>query len=287
MKIIMFGASGFLGTHLYNYLKKKNNVLRCGRSKNNDIILKKIVQKKLTKILQKNITDVIINLISLTDVDLCERKPKKADEVNHKIVKNIVNSIIKSKLSNKVFFLHISTDQVYSGKGPHKEKFTNPINVYAKTKLRGEKYVKKINGCVLRTNFVGKSFDYKKKNLADWIFNSLNGRKNIQVFKNVKFSPLSIKTLCKYINLVINKKISGTYNIGSKNGLSKAQFAVKFAKKLKLNTNFLEVVNYKKKILIAKRPLDMRMDSNYFKKKFNILLGNSNYEINLVSKQYK
>ena len=283
----MFGASGFLGTHLYNYLKKKNNVLRCGRSKNNDIILKKIVQKKLTKILQKNITDVIINLISLTDVDLCERKPKKADEVNHKIVKNIVNSIIKSKLSNKVFFLHISTDQVYSGKGPHKEKFTNPINVYAKTKLRGEKYVKKINGCVLRTNFVGKSFDYKKKNLADWIFNSLNGRKNIQVFKNVKFSPLSIKTLCKYINLVINKKISGTYNIGSKNGLSKAQFAVKFAKKLKLNTNFLEVVNYKKKILIAKRPLDMRMDSNYFKKKFNILLGNSNYEINLVSKQYK
>ncbi len=127
----------------------------------------------------------------------------------------------------------------------------------------------------------------KKKNLADWIFNSLNGRKNIQVFKNVKFSPLSIKTLCKYINLVINKKISGTYNIGSKNGLSKAQFAVKFAKKLKLNTNFLEVVNYKKKILIAKRPLDMRMDSNYFKKKFNILLGNSNYEINLVSKQYK
>ena len=287
MKIIMFGASGFLGTHLYNYLKKKNNVLRCGRSKNNDIILKKIVQKKLTKILQKNITDVIINLISLTDVDLCERKPKKADEVNHKIVKNIVNSIIKSKLSNKVFFLHISTDQVYSGKGPHKEKFTNPINVYAKTKLRGEKYVKKINGCVLRTNFVGKSFDYKKKNLADWIFNSLNGRKNIQVFKNVKFSPLSIKTLCKYINLVINKKISGTYNIGSKNGLSKAQFAMKFAKKLKLNTNFLEVVNYKKKILIAKRPLDMRMDSNYFKKKFNILLGNSNYEINLVSKQYK
>jgi len=87
--------------------------------------------------------------------------------------------------------------------------------------------------------------------------------------------------------LIINKKISGVYNLGSKNGLSKAQFAVKFAKKLKLNTKLLKIVCYKKNLLTAKRPLDMRMDINFFEKKFNVILKDLNYEINLVAKQYK
>ena len=127
MKIIILGANSFLGSYLCNFLEKKNNVLKCGRNKRHDIILKKFSQIKLSKIFRKNLPDVIINLIALTNVDLCEKKPKIADETNRGIVKNIVDSIIKSRLSKKVFFLHISTDQVYSGKGPHKEKFTNPI----------------------------------------------------------------------------------------------------------------------------------------------------------------
>ena len=287
MKVVILGANGFLGSHLYNYLKKKNNIIKCGRSKNNDIVLKKIVKHKFSKVLKKTIPDVIINLIALTNVDICEKKKKKADEVNRGIVKNIVDSIIETGLSKKIFFLHISTDQVYSDRGPHKEKFTNPINAYARTKLKGEKYIKKINGCVLRTNFVGKSFNNNKKSFTDWIFTSLSQGKSIPVFKNVKFSPLNVKTLCKYINLVIKKKISGVYNLGSKNGLSKAQFAVKFAKKLKLNTKLLKVVYYKKNLLTAKRPLDMRMNVNLFEKNFNVILKDLNNEINLVSKQYK
>ena len=77
--------------------------------------------------------------------------------MNSGIIKNIVNSLIETNLSEKIFLLHLSTDQVYSGKGPHRENFTNPINNYGKTKLKGEGFVKKINGCILRTNFVGKS----------------------------------------------------------------------------------------------------------------------------------
>ena len=46
MKVVILGANGFLGLHLYNYLKQKNNVLKCGRSKDHDIILKKIVKDK-------------------------------------------------------------------------------------------------------------------------------------------------------------------------------------------------------------------------------------------------
>ena len=287
MNVMILGASGFLGSHLCNFLKIKNTILRCGRSKNSNIVLKKIEQKKFSKILKKYTPDVIINLIALTNVDLCEKKKKKAEKINSGVVKIISQSVKKTKLTKKIFLLHISTDQVYSGEGLHKENSVKPLNTYAKTKLSGEKYIKKVNGCVIRTNFFGKPLNKKKQGISDWVFRSLKKRKKIPVFKNIKFSPLSISSLCKYIEIIINKKIPGIYNLGSKNGLSKAEFAIKFAKKLELNTKLLKIIDYKKEQLIAKRPLDMRMNINLFEKKFKIKLKSLNSEINLISKQYK
>ena len=202
-------------------------------------------------------------------------------------MKNTVKAINEINSKKRIFFLQISTDQVYSGKGPHKEKFAKPVNTYGKTKLNGERYIKNINGCILRTNFVGKSLKNDKKSFTDWIFNSLKNGKTIPVFKNIKFSPLSTETLCKYINLVIKKKIKGIYNLGSKNGMSKAEFAINFAKKLNLDTKLLKVTNYKKEFLIAKRPLDMRMNVKFFERKFRTRLKSLNYEINLISKCYR
>ncbi len=281
------GANGFLGIHLYNYLKTKYKIIRLGRKKNNDFVLKKITKYNFLKILKKNLPDVIINLIAITNVDLCENRRKKAEEINSKIVKNTVKAINEINSKKRIFFLQISTDQVYSGKGPHKEKFAKPVNTYGKTKLNGERYIKNINGCILRTNFVGKSLKNDKKSFTDWIFNSLKNGKTIPVFKNIKFSPLSTETLCKYINLVIKKKIKGIYNLGSKNGMSKAEFAINFAKKLNLDTKLLKVTNYKKEFLIAKRPLDMRMNVKFFERKFRTRLKSLNYEINLISKCYR
>ena len=100
------------------------------------------------------------------------------------------------------------------------------------------------------------------------------------------FSTLDVKSLCKYISLVIRKKNTGIYNLGSRGGLSKAQFALDFAKKLKLNTKLIKIVKYKRKFLTAKRPLDMRMNIDLFEKKFNTSLKNTNHELNLVIKQY-
>ena len=58
-------------------------------------------------------------------------------------------------------------------------------------------------------------------------------------------------------------------------------------KKLNLNTKLLKILDYKKEQLIAKRPLDMRMNISLFEKKFKIKLKSLNSEINLISKQYK
>ena len=109
---------------------------------------------------------------------------------------------------------------------------------------------------------------------------------NSELNVNIKFSPLSINSLCKYINLIIRKKVCGTFNIGSKKGITKSKLANIFAENLKLDTSSIKEINYTKKYSIAKRPLDMRLNSSFFEKKINIKTKNTLSEIKLIIKDY-
>ena len=95
-----------------------------------------------------------------------------------------------------------------------------------------------------------------------------------------------MNTLCKYLLIVIKKKIPGTYNLGSKYGFSKADFALKFLKELNINKFEYEIINFKQNFF-AKRSLDMRMNLNKFEKTFKVKLPKCNDEIKKEVKAYK
>ena len=231
---------------------------------------------------------VIINLIAETDVNKCESNFRKAKYVNAGIVKNIVRAIQKIDNKQKNFFLvHISTDSVYGSRGPHTENKIKLINNYAKTKYLGELEAKKIKSAILRTNFIGKNKENKTKPLSDWIINSLRKRKKIQVFNDVLFSPLHLSSLSKVIGIVLRKKITGTFNVGAKGHISKANFAFKLCKHLKLSKNLLEKTNYSQSKFIVKRPLDMRMKVKKFEKIYKTILPSISNQIKLTAQEYK
>ena len=285
MKILIFGAYGFLGKYLSSELKN-NQLFKQGRKKGSQFYLKKIVPKRIREICEKNKIELIINLISNTNVDECEKNYKKAYNDNVETLFKIIKGIKAFKGKKKPFLIHISTDQVYRGNGPHKEKFTYQNNNYAKTKLLAEKLVIKEKGLVLRTNFIGRNFS-NKESLSDWIIKSLKTKKYINVYENVYFSPLYVKSLCAIINRIKKKRISGIYNLGSKKGMSKQEFASLLCHKLKYDKSFLIKKPFSRKNKVANRPLDMRLDSSLFEKKFNIVLPNMSSEIFKLAKDYK
>ena len=283
MKILLFGGSGFLGGHLKNFFfEKKIKCLSCGRNSTNDILLREYSEKEIFKIIINLKPDVVINLVSITDVDECEKNYKKAKKVNTYITRNISNVLIKCR--EKIFFLHISTDQVYGTKNS-KENKTYLVNNYAKTKIKAEKFAIKAKGCVVRTNFFG--FSREKKTFLDWIYMSLKKKKKINLFSNIYFSPIYVKTLCYYLFTIIRKKKIGIYNVGSKGCISKAEFGLYFASKMKLNKNLIEVIKFKKGILCAKRPNYMCMDVSKFERSFSQKTRNCYKEINLAVKYKK
>ena len=288
MKFLIFGGNGFLGSFLYRYLKKNYSTYRVTRKKGVGIYAKQLNQKNILKILIKIKPDIIINTIALTDVDECELNKKKALYSNFKILKNITDVMKDNKkVFKNSFLIHVSTDQVYSGKGPHIEIGAKPKNYYAYTKLKSEKLLKDIKGCALRTNFLGKSKQHK--NFNRWIENSVKTKNKILGYKNIFFSPLSMDTLIKNITLISQKKIPGVYNLGSTGGISKGEYVKRFLMKIYPKFNDFELINYKipKKSKFAIRPHDMRLNSKKFVKRYKIKLPNTNFEVNKIINNFK
>ena len=202
--VLILGASGFLGKYVFNQFdKSKFNVIKQSRKfKKNYFKINLLNKFETEEKLQKIKPNFILNLAGLTDVNKCENNYKLAYSSNVSLIKNLQNYIKNNK---KCHLLHISTDQIYSGRGPHKEEKIKPVNNYSLTKYLGEQEAMKINATILRTNFVGKSLS-AKKSLTDWLIDSCKAKKKILLFRDVFFSPLEVQTLSKIIIQIIKKK---------------------------------------------------------------------------------
>ena len=79
MRVLIFGTSGFLGSYLFDKLKKTLNVFNTGKKKrtidltNFDEVEKKIINIK---------PNLIINSAGLTSIEECEQNIKKSKKIN-------------------------------------------------------------------------------------------------------------------------------------------------------------------------------------------------------------
>ena len=287
MKLLLLGSTGLLGTRLQKHLEKCNYDFNCFvRSEKYPCNTTQEIFNALTYNINYYKPEIIINLVAATNVDECENNLKLAALLNTEFT-HLISDICRVHATVKPYVIHISSDQVYSGSGPHKELNVNPINTYALTKLLGEYPIIRDNGCVLRTNFFGKSLIEERISFSDWLVNSSKKNQPINVFDDVLFSPLGIDSLSKAIILCVKNKISGVYNLGSNSsGITKANFAHLLYKNLKLDESLLHHINSSDFKLQAKRPNDMRMYSDIFSIETGFLIPTIEEEIKNESKAY-
>ena len=88
----------------------------------------------------------------MSNIERCEENYELAKKLNITIP-NILNNFAKK---NKIKLIHISTDHLFNGKRNlyFENNKTNPLNVYAKSKLKSEQDIlKNRDALVIRTNF--------------------------------------------------------------------------------------------------------------------------------------
>ena len=144
-KIVVLGASGFIGMHLCKKLVEENiKILALIRNKNSieakellkmnvqvletgDLFEKKILSKDLTKV------KYLINLAALAHLSSKSFKKKFFYSNN---INNIENNIIRNFSNKNLKILHISSAKV-------SDKIENNLTDYAKVKKNGESIIRK------------------------------------------------------------------------------------------------------------------------------------------------
>jgi dTDP-4-dehydrorhamnose reductase len=279
--VMVTGARGLLGSSLVPFLRAAGyKVVSVSRQSGADLRADLSVPSETLACLSSARPDTIVNLAALTDVDACERDKHSAYSANVAPVRNIVAWLKKD--GAKSHLVQISTDQLYDGPGPHKEADVVVTNAYAESKLGAEAAATQIASTVLRTNFFGPSECPGRNSLSDWIVASLRARKQITVFEDIQFSPLSISTLIKLIEIVISRRPNGVFNVGSRQGMSKGDFAFAIAKRMQLDTHSMSRGLSSSLNLMAYRPKDMRMDSSFFETTLALRLPTLQNEIDAM-----
>ena len=138
----------------------------------------------------------------------------------------------------------------------------------------------------MRTNFFGQSRNSDSETFSDWLVDNLIKGKRITVFDDVYFSPLNLQYLAKILEIVVLKRRIGTFNLGSREGMSKADFAFNLAEVLELSTKNMTRGGVDKAKLVAKRAKDMRMDSSRFEKEYGVELPTLKQEIQSMKSAY-
>ena len=266
MKILILGSSGILGSYLYNFLKKDYKVINNGIKKRKVNLLK---FNSLKKFLIKTTPDIIINCVAVTNIDDCHIYKKKAYNINYLIVKNIFFIIKKYSINSKI--IQISTDQFYNNK---KKKLAERVCIKNKS-------------IVLRTNFFGLSLS-NNQSFSDWVYKSFKSKTFFYLLDDVYFSPLNLSTLSNMIKKVIKniKYTQGIFNVGSRDCISKKEFAIKFAKMCKIYKKNYQLIS-SKSLFTVKRPKFMCMNIQKFEKTFNVKLPSVYNQLTNEVKNYK
>ncbi len=235
-RILITGVSGLLGNNLAWYFRDRYEVLGIYGHHPVDI---KGVETKVADILSASAIQgivkdfdphAIIHCAALANVDICEKEPELADQVNVKGTKNVANAIPDGHMK----LIYISTDAVYRGerKGSYFEDDpVAPQSKYAKSKYFGEIVAnEKRNSLIVRTAFFGWNMIEKERlSLAEWIIGELSHKRKITGFKDVFTSSIYTFKLAQLLGLAIERDLRGVYHFASRTSLSKYDLAVKLA----------------------------------------------------------
>ncbi|MFH1060245.1 MAG: sugar nucleotide-binding protein [Pseudomonadota bacterium] len=207
---------------------------------------------------------LVVNCAAVTNVDLCQRQPELAQAVNATGAANLARAAAAAGAA----CVHIGSDSVYAaGPGPHPEEAAGgTLSAYAQSKLNGDRLVMAAHpaALVLRTCIFGHNQNPARASLAEWVAANLAAGNTIPGFTDVRFSPLFTVSLAPAILAAVAAGLSGVYNLGCAEGLSKFDFARRLALGLGRDPGLVRPALAAEVALAAPRPADPVLASRRF-----------------------
>ena len=249
MKVFITGAAGFLGREtVFSALRRGFDVTavlheaepifppQVRRLKTNlentDALEAQILQE---------FPDAIINCAAVTSIADATADPARAERINVALPRRL--AMLANHISGR--FVHVSTDMVFDGDKGNYEHTDMPLprNLYAQTKLMGEREVLKYgksSASVIRTTLIsGNSFP-GNRSLHERLFADWAAGKQTALFGEEIRQPVSVSNLADVlVELCERPHLSGVYHWAGGEALSRYEIGVRIAKHFGLPTEQL------------------------------------------------
>src|SRR6266568_8244930 len=196
MKVLVIGGAGYLGGAVTDLLLRTKHTTRVydallyeeSYRKNIDFVYGDI--RDHNKLLpQLKWADSVIWLAALVGDGACALNPEISFEINDKAV-----NWLSKNFDGRI--IYTSTCSVYGAQHDHLDEnsLTNPLSVYASTKLAAEKHLKDKNALIFRLGTLfGISDNYSRVRM-DLVINYITARaythKTLKIFGGEQFRPV-------------------------------------------------------------------------------------------------
>jgi len=292
MKLLITGSSGLLGLNLCLDAMSTHEVVGIDRAKlksapfgivNADLL----GLGEVDRVLDSAKPEAVIHCAALADLDACEANPDLARRLNA----DLPGALAKSCRTRSIALIHISTDAVFDGTkaGSYTESDApNPVSVYARTKLGGEKNVlgEYPQAIVARVNFYGWSLS-GRRSLAEFFHHNLTNNKSMTGYTDVIFCPMHVAHLGQVLLAMLAKGLGGLYHAVGAQPMTKYQFGVEIARRFSLNASEISPRSIHDSGLLAKRANNLYLSTDRLSTDLGAPLPNFSTGLDLFYQQYQ
>lgn len=271
-KILITGATGQVGHALRQLYAQDKNVVALGRDKFN-----LDNPDKMRSVLRDFKPAIIINTAAYTAVDKAESEPELAMQLN-----GVAPGVIAEEAKRLgAMLVHYSTDYVFDGSGDRpwtEEDKPDPINVYGKTKLAGEKAIQEVGAryMIFRTSWV---YGPHGNNFLKTMLRLFYEKDELSIVNDQIGVPTSAITLAEYTKTIIERvgpdkdKLDqpALYHMTDKGETSWYGFAYEIKKLSGSNVRLTPITTSEYKTT-ARRPLNSRLSTVKLESVFDLQL---------------
>ncbi len=219
MRLLVTGAAGMLGSSLCPVLKQRGHeVFATDLAPVDDVSYLDIRDnKRVDEVVTRVKPDMVLHLAAETDVDKCEVEPDHAFLTNTIGTQNIALACQKRNLE----MVYISTIGVFYGdqNEPYTEfDLPNPINIYGRSKLEGEKIVQNLlqRYYIVRAGWMVGGGPKRDKKFIGKIIRQIGENKVLKAVNDKIGSPTYTVDFSKCLTNLIDTGYYGLYHCTNK-----------------------------------------------------------------------
>ncbi len=245
MRILITGASGFIGGHLFYSAPRDWAVLGTHlhwtppKRESGWVPLDLLKFSALRNCMDNLQPDLIIHAAALSRIAFCQNNAAAAWKTNYDLTAELAGICGDKKLR----LILLSSDMVFDGVRGHYSELdaTNPLNVYGSAKLAAEREVLRLDrrGVVLRLNLTYGRPRAGGRSFSEEIIQVVAGGQPYRLFADQFRSFMSVQNLAKCVWEIAGGDYFGLLHLGGSQAADRFTFGTMLAQRANLRDNLL------------------------------------------------